>query len=88
MSNYNIGIDRGLNPPEPQPANEPIPAPTSEMTLEFAESELNSKGVRYGDIDSDKLRFMHKALSTKEPTEEIVRKLTAIRTILAAREAA
>lgn len=73
---------------EPQPAEEAIPAPTSEMTLEFAESELNSKGVRYGDLDSDKLRFMHKALSTKEPTEEIVRKLTAIRTILAAREAA
>jgi len=73
---------------EPQPAEEAIPAPTSEMTLEFAESELNSKGVRYGDLDSDKLRFMHKALSTKEPTDEIVRKITAIRTILAAREAA
>mgnify|MGYP001351655671 FL=1 len=73
---------------EPQPAEEAIPAPTSEMALEFAESELNSKGVRYGDLDSDKLRFMHKALSSKEPTEEIVRKLTAIRTILAAREAA
>jgi len=73
---------------EPQPAEEAIPAPTSEMTLEFAESELNSKGVRYGDLDSDKLRFMHKALSTKEQTDEIVRKLTAIRTILAAREAA
>ena len=73
---------------EPQPAEEAIPAPASEMTLEFAESELNSKGVRYGDLDSDKLRFMHKALSTKEPTDEIVRKITAIRTILAAREAA
>jgi len=71
-----------------RPEDEPIPAPASEMTLEFAESELNSKGVRYGDLDSDKLRFMHKALSTKEPTEEIVRKITAIRTILAAREAA
>ncbi len=54
---------------EPQPAEEAIPAPTSEMTLEFAESELNSKGVRYGDLDSDKLRFMHKALSTKEQTD-------------------
>lgn len=56
------------------------------MTLEFAENEKNSKGVRYGDIDTETLTNMANALlKVSNRTDEQARKLTAAQTILQAR---
>lgn len=55
----------------------------SDMSLEMAESETNSKGQLYGTLPTDTLSFMYKALSGKTPrTDEHARKLAAIQTIL------
>ena len=60
-------------------------APTS-LTLEEANDVLNSEGVRYGDIETEKLSLMvNSLLKVKSPTSEQGKKLLAIRTILAAR---
>ena len=59
-----------------------------DMSLEMAETETNSKGVKYSDIDTDKLTHMFNAmnkLATK--TEDHIRKMAAIQTILQARNA-
>ena len=59
-----------------------------DMSLEMAETETNSNGVKYNTIDTDKLTRMFNAmnkLATK--TEDHVRKMAAIQTILQARNA-
>lgn len=78
---------------EKQPALIDEPAPTvpldviPDMSLDMANSEVNSKGVKYGDLDDKTLRFMYKAISGKDKTDEHVRKLDAIKVILNARNA-
>jgi len=59
-----------------------------DMSLEMAETETNSNGVKYNTIDTDKLTRMFNAmnkLATK--TEDHIRKMAAIQTILQARNA-
>jgi len=59
------------------------------LTLEQAENELNSKGVRYGDLETSQLSYMHKTLIAKEPkTDEHYRKIAAIELIMKARNGA
>ncbi len=56
------------------------------MSLEMAESETNRKGVKYGDIPTDKLTHMFNTMNKlPEKNEDHVRKMEAIRTILRAR---
>jgi hypothetical protein len=56
------------------------------FTVEEACNFLNSKGKRYGDIDSETLRNMAKALAnSKSPTPEDQNKITRIQIILADR---
>ncbi len=80
---------------EKQPAliDEPAPAVPldnlPDMSLEMAETETNSNGVKYNTIDTDKLTHMFNAmnkLATK--TEDHIRKMAAIQTILQARKSA
>lgn len=67
--------------------------PKSAMSLETAESVVNSKSVRYGDMDSktlqDHIKWIDKALkdpkTPPEHIEELEYKLDAIKTILAHR---
>jgi hypothetical protein len=66
--------------------------PSASMSLKSAEDTKNSEGVRYGDLDNDKLAIMANSLkkvlqSGKEPEkkEERQNKLDAIITILKAR---
>ena len=59
-----------------------------DMSLEMAETETNSNGVKYNTIDTEKLTRMFNAmnkLATK--TEDHIRKMAAIQTILQARNA-
>ena len=59
-----------------------------DMSLEMAETETNSNGVKYNTIDTDKLTHMFNAmnkLATK--TEDHIRKMAAIQIILQARNA-
>lgn len=67
----------------------PVPLDDSapKMSLELAESELSSKKQRYGDIDSKILTYMYNAIAKHEKSEDNVRKMDAIVTILAARAA-
>lgn len=62
-----------------------------ELTIEDAVSTLNSKGERYGDLDSDKLKYMSGSLfralgspddHTPEELHELKRKLASIELIL------
>ena len=58
------------------------------MTLEFAQNETNSKGEKYGDLDTETLANMANALAKMaKRTDEQDRKLTAAQTILANRAA-
>jgi len=67
----------------------PVPLDTaSKMSLEMAETETNSKGVKYSDIETDKLTHMYNAMSKlAKKTDEHARKMAAIQTILQARNA-
>ena len=66
---------------EPQKSN-------GKMTLEFAQNETNSKGVKYGDIDTETLANMANALAKMaKRTDDQQRKLDAAQTILANRAA-
>lgn len=66
---------------EPQKSN-------SKMTLEFALNETNSKGVKYGDIDTETLANMANALAKMaKRSDDQQRKLDAAQTILANRAA-
>lgn len=67
----------------------PVPLDTaSKMSLEMAETETNSKGVKYSDIETDKLTHMYNAMSKLATrTDEHARKMAAIQTILQARNA-
>ena len=73
--------------PEPELDLTPVPLDTaSKMSLEMAETETNSKGVKYGDIETDKLTHMYNAMSKLATrTDEHARKMAAIQTILQAR---
>ena len=73
-----------IDEPAPDVPLDNIPA----MSLEMAESETNSKGQRYGDIDAKVLKYMYNAIAKKERTEEHIRKMDAIKVILNARNAA
>ena len=82
--------DRGEIKPElPETKLDLTPVPVEDapkMSLELAETETNSKGEKYSDIDTDKLTHMFNAmnkLATK--TEDHIRKMEAIKTILQAR---
>lgn len=65
----------------------PVPLDTaSKMSLEMAETETNSKGVKYSDIETDKLTHMYNTMSKLgKKTDEHIRKMDAIKTILSAR---
>lgn len=73
-----------IDEPAPDVPLDNIPA----MSLEMAESETNSKGQCYGDIDAKVLKYMYNAIAKKERTEEHIRKMDAIKVILNARNAA
>lgn len=68
---------------------EPAPAvpldKVPDMSMELAENEVNSKGVRYGDLDSKTLSFMYSAIAKHERSDDNIRKMDAIKVILAAR---
>lgn len=74
-------------PPAPQEPDVPLDN-IPDMSLEMAESETNSKGVKYGELDDSKLKFMFKAIAQHDRTEDNVRKMDAIKVILAARKEA
>ena len=72
---------------EPELDLTPVPVEGApKMSIELAETETNSKGEKYSDIDTDKLTHMFNTmnkLATK--TEDHIRKMEAIKTILQAR---
>jgi len=72
---------------EPELDLTPVPLDTaSKMSLDMAETETNSKGVKYGDIPTDKLTHMYNTMSKlAKKTDEHIRKMDAIKTILSAR---
>jgi hypothetical protein len=71
---------------EPEPAAPDVPLDNlPDMSLELAESETNSKGVKYGELKDSTLKFMFKAIAQHERNEDNIRKMDAIRVILAAR---
>lgn len=76
------------NHEQPEKAYEAKPE-NGKMTLEFAQNEMNSKGVKYGDIDTETLANMANALAKMaKRTDEQDRKLTAAQTILKSRGSA
>lgn len=82
--------DRGEIKPElPETKLDLTPVPVEDapkMSLEMAETETNSKGVKYSDIETDKLTHMYNAMSKLATrTDEHARKMAAIQTILQAR---
>ena len=84
--------DRGEIKPElPETKLDLTPVPVEDapkMSLELAETETNSKGEKYSDIDTDKLTHMYNAMSKLATrTDEHARKMAAIQTILQARNA-
>jgi hypothetical protein len=75
------------NHEQPKVAYEAKPG-NGKMTLEFAQNETNSKGVKYGDIDTETLANMANALAKMaKRTDDQQRKLDAAQTILANRAA-
>lgn len=84
--------DKGEIKPElPETKLDLTPVPVEDapkMSLELAETETNSNGVKYGAIDTDKLTHMFNAMSKlATKTEDHIRKMAAIQTILQARNA-
>lgn len=82
--------DRGEIKPElPETKLDLTPVPVEDapkMSLELAETETNSKGVKYSDIDTDKLTHMFNTMNKlAKKTDEHIRKMDAIKTILSAR---
>ena len=87
-------ISHNRTPSQPnENSTENKPAVVDPEALAFAESELNSKGEKYGDLPSDTLSHMARELEkkikagglTEAEAEEKGRKLTACRIILKAR---
>lgn len=89
--------DKNHDPAEPEPKADPepvldlTPVPLDgerKMSLELAQTETNSKGEKYGDLDTEKLTHMFNGMSklTKK-TDDHVRKMESIKTILANRAA-
>ena len=99
LRRYSYGAIVGLATDEDTDGNQPVknheqPAKPyqvnqdSKMTLEFALSETNSKGEKYGDLDTDTLTHMANALvKVNKRTDDQQRKLDAAKTILANRAA-
>jgi hypothetical protein len=93
---YIDGTSITIEAPQPDPIDEAIEdaGPKAIMTIERACAVENSEGVRYGDLDSEKLSLMTigigKGLAknglTEEQRETYQMKLDAIKTILQARE--
>jgi len=89
----NVVVEAGEWKPEQAPA-EPLPAPSSLMTIDMANSIKNKEGVLYKDLPTDKLSYMHNELIRKleanglspEKREEAQMKIDAIRVILAGRQ--
>lgn len=52
-----------VTPGNGKPAPEPVELPSGDMSLEMAESTLNSKGQRYGDLDTEVLSHMARELA-------------------------
>jgi hypothetical protein len=82
--------DKGEIKPElPETKLDLTPVPVEDapkMSLELAETETNSKGEKYSDIDTEKLTHMFNTMSKLAiKTEDHVRKMEAIKTILKAR---
>lgn len=60
--------------------------PTSAMDIQTAEAVTNSEGMRYGDIDSEKLAYMFNSIANlKKKTDEHKQKQDAISVILTTR---
>jgi hypothetical protein len=75
-------------PAKPYEAKQDPQKSNGKMTIEFAQNETNSKGVKYGDIDTETLANMANALAKMaKRTDDQQRKLTAAQTILANRAA-
>jgi hypothetical protein len=69
-----------------QPTTQNTTSEDAPFTVEEANAFLNSKGVPYGEIDTETLRNMAKALAnSKSPTPEDQNKITRIQIILADR---
>ena len=88
---------RQVTPPPTPAAHTPAPAPEPQpMSLETAENVTNSKGQRYGDMDTSALSYMVNGINqglkktgiTMEDRDELNMKLDAIKVILASRQAA
>lgn len=78
--------DGAPEPARPAPQFTPAEPAAPAMPLAEAEAVTNSEGVRYGEIPSDKLRYMAAAIrKVTQPTDEHMHKLAAIDAILAAR---
>jgi hypothetical protein len=82
--------EEGYVPPVPKV--QPDALPSAKMSIETANAIVNSEGVKYGDLDNNKLQNMANALQkaitlNKEPEQKITRqyKLDGIRTILMTR---
>jgi hypothetical protein len=59
------------------------------MSLELAKTETNSKNVKYGDIETEKLTHMFNTMGKlPNKTDDHIRKMESIKTILANRAAA
>jgi len=88
-----VAIDVTVTDPEPKPDPEPQPGSNNgKMSLESAQEVTNRDGVKYGDLDTEKLAHMANALTgalkgelTEEEREEREYKLDAIKVILANR---
>ena len=82
--------------PSPNGAGHEVEAVPAKMSLESAEAEVNSKGVRYGDLDTETLSHMANALETKLRSQALPSaeretkqfKLDACKVIMAARSTA
>jgi hypothetical protein len=81
-------IDELGYPPEPAlPTGPEAVAHAAPMTVDEAENMLNSKGIRYGSLDNDKLSYMANSLAkiaARTPEQES--KLLAIQIIFADRQ--
>lgn len=71
---------------KPTPPQAPAPAAPA-MTVEEAEAEFSpSQNMAYGAIETEQLTYMlNRMLKAKQPTDDQVRKIEAVKVILAAR---
>lgn len=76
---------------DPEPVLDLTPVPLDgerKMSLELAKKETNSKNVKYGDIETEKLTHMFNGMNKlAKKSDDHIRKMEAIKTILANRAA-